>query len=88
MARKPAALRAGKTRAAEADAIDPKHRGAHEYLGEAYLVLGDVAKAREHLATLNKLCFLPCSQYSDLKKAVQAYEASGGQTRPTSKRAP
>ena len=26
MARKPAALRAGKTRAAEADAIDPKHR--------------------------------------------------------------
>ena len=28
-------------------AIDPKHRRAHEYIGEAYLMLGNVAKARE-----------------------------------------
>ena len=41
-------------------AIAPKHRGAHEYIGEAYLVLGDLAKAKEHLAVLDKLCFLPC----------------------------
>ena len=70
----------------KAIAINPKHRGAHEYIGEAYLVLGDLAKAKEHLATLDKLCVFPCSQYTDLKKAVQAYEASGGQTRPQSKR--
>src|SRR5262249_52529360 len=57
-------------------AIDPKHRGAHEYIGEAYLVLGDLAKAKEHLATLDKLCFFPCEEYADLKKAVQAYESS------------
>jgi tetratricopeptide (TPR) repeat protein len=69
-------------------ALDPKHRGAHEYIGEAYLVLGDLAKAKTHLAILDKLCFLPCSEYSDLKKAVQAYEASGGKTRPASKRVP
>lgn len=69
-------------------AIDPGHRGAHEYIGEAYLVLGDLARAKEHLARLDKLCFLPCSQYTDLKKAVQAYEASGGQTKPSSKRVP
>lgn len=69
-------------------AIDPKHRGAHEYIGEAYLVLGDIVKAKEHLAVLDKLCLFPCSQYTDLKRAVQAYEASEGQTRPTSKRAP
>jgi tetratricopeptide repeat protein len=69
-------------------AIDPKHRGAHEYLGEAYLVLGDLPKAREHLAALNRLCFFSCEQYRDLKEAVQAYEASGGQTRPKSKGAP
>ena len=67
-------------------AIDPKHKGAHEYIGEAYLVLGDLAKAKEHLAVLNKLCFFPCEEYSDLKKAVQAYEASGGRIKPTSKR--
>ena len=69
-------------------AIDPQHRGAHEYIGEAYLILGDVAKAREHLARLDRLCLFPCSEYSDLKKAVQDYEASGGQVRPTSKRVP
>jgi tetratricopeptide (TPR) repeat protein len=63
-------------------AIDPKHRGAHEYIGEAYLQLGNGAKAREHLAALDRLCFFPCSQYRDLKKAVEAYEKSGGATKP------
>src|SRR5262252_2951412 len=63
--------------------IDPKHRGAHEYIGEAYLVLGDLPKAKEHLAILDKLCFLPCEEYSDLKKAVKDYEASSGRA-PTS----
>src|SRR6058998_686610 len=67
-------------------AIDPKHRGAHEYIGEAYLVLGDVSKAKEHLATLDRLCFLPCSQYHDLKKAIEAYEKSGGKIKPTAAR--
>ena len=55
-------------------ALDPKHRGAHEYIGEAYLQLDDPAKAKQHLATLNSLCFLPCSEYTDLKKAVETYE--------------
>jgi Flp pilus assembly protein TadD len=63
-------------------AIDPKHRGAHEYIGEAYLLLGDLPKAKEHLAVLDKLCFLPCGEYSDLKKAVKDYEANGGGVRP------
>jgi tetratricopeptide (TPR) repeat protein len=66
-------------------AIDPKHRAAHEYIGEAFLVLGDLPKAKEHLAVLDKLCFLPCEEYSDLKKAVRDYETSGGRIRPTSK---
>jgi Tfp pilus assembly protein PilF len=59
----------------EALRIDPKHRGAHEYIGEAYLMLGNVAKAKEHLATLDKLCFFPCSEHADLKKAIAAHEA-------------
>lgn len=58
----------------EALRIDPKHRGAHEYLGEAYLMVNDVARAKEHLGALDKLCFLPCSEYSDLKKAIGDYE--------------
>jgi tetratricopeptide (TPR) repeat protein len=68
--------------------INPKHKGAHEYLGEAYLVLGDLARAREHLKILDKLCLFPCEEYTDLKKAVQAYEASGGRVKPTSQHTP
>ena len=58
----------------EALRIDPDHRGAHEYLGEAYLTVGNVAKAKEHLSVLDKLCFFPCDEYSDLKKAIADYE--------------
>ena len=67
-------------------AIDPKHRGAHEYIGEAYVTLDNLAKAKEHLATLNSLCFFPCSEYRDLKKAVETYEKSGGKTKPVATR--
>ena len=58
----------------EALRIDPKHKGAHEYLGEAYLMVGNLPKAKEHLAQLDKLCFFGCSEFSDLKKAIGAYE--------------
>jgi Tfp pilus assembly protein PilF len=61
----------------EALRIDPKLRGAHEYIGEAYLMVGNVAKAKEHLAQLDKLCFFSCAEYSDLKKAIAAFEAKG-----------
>lgn len=58
----------------EALSIDPKHRGAHEYLGEAYLMIGNLAKAKEHLAQLDKICFFPCSEFSELKDAIGGYE--------------
>ena len=58
----------------EALAIDPKHRGAHEYLGEAYLMVGNLPKAKEELGVLDKLCFFSCDEYALLKKAVSDYE--------------
>jgi tetratricopeptide (TPR) repeat protein len=67
-------------------AIDPKHRGAHEYIGEAYLALNDLPKAKEHLKRLDSLCFLPCGEYRDLKKAVEAYEKTGGKAAPAASR--
>ena len=60
----------------EALRIDPKHRDAHEYIGEAYLMVGNVTKAKEHLAALDKLCFLPCGQFRDLKREIEKYDAA------------
>jgi Flp pilus assembly protein TadD len=61
----------------EALRIDAKHRGALEYSGELYLMKGDLAKAEERLARLDKACFLPCEEYADLKKAVARFKANG-----------
>ncbi len=59
----------------EALRIEPKHRGANEYLGEAYLMVNNLPKAKEQLAALDKLCFLSCKEYSELKKSIAEYEA-------------
>jgi cytochrome c-type biogenesis protein CcmH/NrfG len=59
----------------EALKLDPKHRGAHEYIGEAYLMVGNLAKAKEHLGALDKLCFFSCQEYTDLKRAISQHEA-------------
>ena len=62
----------------EALRLDPKHLGAHEYIGEAYLMVGNLAKAEEHLAALDKLCFFGCEEYRTLKKAVAEYKQKSG----------
>ena len=51
--------------------IDPKHRGAHEYIGEAYIQLGQLDKAKQHLDALDKICTFSCEEYRDLKKAYE-----------------
>lgn len=61
----------------EALRLDPKHRGALEYSGELYLMKGDLAKAEQRLATLDKLCTFSCAEYRDLKKSVEAYKQAG-----------
>jgi Tfp pilus assembly protein PilF len=58
----------------EALTLDPKHRGAHEYIGEAYLMVGNVGKAKEHLSQLDKLCVFSCSEFTDLKNAIAEFE--------------
>jgi tetratricopeptide (TPR) repeat protein len=50
--------------------LDPKHRGAHEYIGIAYIQMGQLDKAKEHLASLDKICPYSCEEYRDLKKAI------------------
>ena len=56
--------------------INPRHRGAHEYLGEAYLMVNNVAKAEEHLAALKSICLLPCDEVGILQKKISDYRTS------------
>ena len=56
--------------------LDPDHADAHEYVGEAYLAVDDLAKAEEHLAALDEICWLGCEQEEDLEEAIDAYKAS------------
>ena len=53
--------------------LDPRHRGAHEYIGETYLMTGDLAGAQKHLAALKQICLLPCEELNDLERAIAAY---------------
>jgi Flp pilus assembly protein TadD len=60
----------------QALALNPRHRGAHEYVGEAYLLVGNLAKAEEHLGALREICLLPCEEYDDLKEKIDEYRKS------------
>ena len=56
--------------------LNPKHRGAHEYVGEAYLMDKKPQEAEKHLAELEKICGnKTCEEYADLAKAIADYKA-------------
>jgi tetratricopeptide (TPR) repeat protein len=55
--------------------FNPRHRSAHEHLGEAYLMKGDLVKAQEQLAALQDICLIPCAEYDDLQTAIAAYKS-------------
>jgi Flp pilus assembly protein TadD len=57
--------------------LSPRHRGAHEYVGEAHLMAGELAKAEEHLEALRSICLVPCEEYEDLKAKIAAYRQRG-----------
>jgi tetratricopeptide (TPR) repeat protein len=57
--------------------IDPKHKGANEYLGELYLKLDQVEKAEAQLARLDDICTFGCEEYDDLKVAIETYKTDG-----------
>ena len=55
-------------------AIKPDHRGAHEYIGEAYLMIDEVAGAERHLAELRRICLLPCDELKELQQAISDFK--------------
>ena len=57
--------------------LDPKHRGAHEYLGEAYLMDKKPAEAEKLLAGLEVICGnRTCEEYKDLADAIAKYKSA------------
>ena len=50
--------------------INPKHRGANEYLGELYVETGRIDKANERLGVLKTVCGTDCEEYKDLAEAI------------------
>ena len=60
----------------QALALDPDHRGANEYLGELYLEIGEIEKAREQLARLDRICAFGCAEREDLARLVEIAEST------------
>jgi tetratricopeptide (TPR) repeat protein len=56
--------------------FNPRHRAAHQHMGEAYLTIGNLAAAEEHLAALERICLIPCDEYGDLQRVIAKYKAS------------
>jgi Flp pilus assembly protein TadD len=56
--------------------FNPRHRAAHQHMGEAYLTIGSLAAAEEHLAALERICLIPCDEYGDLQRAIAKYKTS------------
>ncbi len=55
--------------------LNPDHRSALEYLGEAYLQTKQPAKAEEQLAKLVRLCTpIPCEEQKELARAIAAFK--------------
>lgn len=50
--------------------IDPAHRGATEYLGEFYVEQGDLRRARQLLARLERDCVFGCPEAEELRRWV------------------
>jgi tetratricopeptide (TPR) repeat protein len=51
--------------------LDPKHLGANEYLGQAYLKMGNKAQAETQLNKLKEICS-SCKETESLASAVAA----------------
>jgi tetratricopeptide (TPR) repeat protein len=51
-------------------ALDPNYAQVREYLGEAYVIKGDVRRAEQQLHAIKKICGTTCEEYQDLLVAI------------------
>ena len=55
--------------------IDPEHAGAHEYLGELYLMRDQKNQAMRMLSKLENLVGKNADEYKDLLQAIENYQS-------------
>jgi len=55
--------------------IDPEHAGAHEYLGELYLIRDQKNQAMRMLSKLENLVGKNAEEYKDLLQAIENYKS-------------
>ena len=55
--------------------LEPDHVGAHEYLGELYLMRNNLEKASNMLVKLEMLVGKNGQEYKDLLKAIENYQS-------------
>lgn len=59
--------------------IAPDYTRAREYLGEAFVQVNDLDKAKAELAVIEKLCGnQDCEEYKDLAESIQKAEGGAG----------
>jgi tetratricopeptide (TPR) repeat protein len=61
----------------EALRMDPNYTLVREYLGEAYLQIGDMAKAKGQLAEIEKRKGRDCAEYRVLSAQIEAVSKAG-----------
>ena len=52
-------------------ALDPSYAQVREYLGEAYIVKGNLDLAKSELASIKAICGTGCNEYEDLAQALE-----------------
>lgn len=58
--------------------LDPRYAQVREYLGEAYVIKGQMAKAKEQLRIIKTICgSAECEEYEDLEKAIAGKSDEG-----------
>jgi Flp pilus assembly protein TadD len=56
-------------------ALEPYFAAARSYLGEAYVLAGDLDKAKAQLAKIKDICGTGCAEYETLDAAITAHAA-------------
>lgn len=75
-ARKMGNYDASKAHYTEALNLDPKHKGALEYMGELYLTLNQPDEAEKLLKRLDAVCWLGCDEFDELEEAIKTWKAN------------